>query len=103
MCSLDSTTAPARAFLDWPIVTDPSAWIADVALIGLPHSEPYVGEPRPNDQARAPDEIRQASSQISDGRDQWDFDFGTPLSSILPDAVIDCGNMPWLAGTYDAQ
>jgi agmatinase len=103
MRSLDSTAVPACGFLDWSIVTDPSAWVADVALIGLPHSEPYAGEPCPNDQSRAPDAIRRASSQISDGRDHWDFDFGTPLSSILPDAVIDCGNVPWLAGAYDAQ
>jgi agmatinase len=103
MHTLDSTTAPARAFLDWPIATDPSLWTAEVAVIGLPHSEPYVGEPRPNDQAQAPDAIRLASLQISDGRDHWDFDLGSALSEILPNTVIDCGNVPWLSGTYDSH
>ena len=33
--------APARAFLDWPVVTDPERWNTDVALLGIQHSEPY--------------------------------------------------------------
>jgi agmatinase len=84
-------------------VIDPATWDADVALIGLPHSEPYAGEPRPNDQAQAPAQIRQASPQISDGRDHWDFDIGAPWGDILPSNVIDCGDVPWHAGTYEAH
>jgi agmatinase len=95
------TVAPARPFLGWPIATDPTTWSADVALIGLPHSEPYAGEPRPNDQARAPDAIRQYSPQVSDGLDHWDFDIGVDLSSIAPARCLDCGNVPWDGGSYD--
>lgn len=95
------TAAPVRAFLDWPVYTDPSRWAAEVALIGVQHSEPYPGDPRPNDQARAPDAIRLASYQISTGRDHWDFDLGTELAPVLPARCIDCGNVAWVEGSYD--
>ena len=48
------TTAPLRPFLDWRVVTDPAQWAADIALLGVTHSEPYPGDPQPNDQTRAP-------------------------------------------------
>jgi agmatinase len=94
------TAKPIRPFLDWPVVTDPSGWTADVAVIGMRHSEPYAGDPRPNDQARAPDAIRLASGQFCDGRDHWDFDIGAELSS-LPPRCIDCGDIAWTEGSYD--
>ena len=101
MHNLAATDAPARGFLDWPVVTDPAHWDADVALIGVRHSEPYAHDPRPNDQASAPDAIRHRSPQISYGRDQWDFDLDAPLSALLPERCIDCGNMAWNGGSYD--
>jgi len=101
MTLLSPTAAPSQAFLGWPVATDPSTWLADVAVIGLPHSEPYARDPRPNDQARAPDAIRQCSGQVSDGADHWDFDIGGDLSSVGPIRCLDCGNVPWEGGTYD--
>ena len=97
---LEPTTAPVRGFLDWPVATDPAGWTADVALIGIQHSEPYAGDPRPNDQAGAPDAIRLHSEQISCGRDQWDFDLDAPLAE-LPPRCIDMGNVAWSGGSYD--
>jgi agmatinase len=99
--ALGPTTAPARSFLDWPIVTDPSAWVADVAVIGLPHSEPYAKDPWPNDQANAPTAIRAMSSQFSDGPDHWDFDIDSPLGAVTPPRCIDCGDVPWSGENYD--
>jgi agmatinase len=93
------TVAPARAFLDWPVIVDPAAWDADVALIGVRHSEPYSGEPWPNDQSRAPEAIRLASTQFCDGRDHWDFDLGTELATVLP-RCIDCGDSVWDGSDY---
>ena len=101
MTLLSPTAAPSQAFLGWPVATDPSTWLADVAVIGLPHSEPYARDPRPNDQAQAPDAIRQCSGQVSDGRDHWDFDIGGDFSSMAPTRCLDCGNVPWAGGTYD--
>jgi len=101
MKELQPTAEPIRGFLDWPVATEPNEWSADVALIGIQHSEPYADDPRPNDQARAPDAIRLRSEQISYGRDQWDFDLGTPLAALLPHC-IDMGNVAWSGGSYDA-
>ncbi len=100
MRELQPTAAPVRGFLDWSVATDPTEWSADVALIGIQHSEPYAHDPRPNDQARAPDAIRLRSEQISYGRDQWDFDLDTPLGALLP-RCIDMGNVAWSGGSYD--
>jgi agmatinase len=102
MSTLAATTAPVRPFLDWPVATDPRHWTAQVAVLGIQHSEPYAGEPRPNDQARAPDAIRLQSANISYGRDQWDYDLGLELSAVLPRLCLDCGNFAWAAGGYDA-
>ena len=95
-----STTAPSHPFLDWRVVTDPSAWEADIALLGVTHSEPYAGDPNPNDQTRAPDAIRKQSFQFSGGRQQWDFDLGTDLAGVEPPRCIDCGNVVWQGGDY---
>ncbi len=100
MNELLPTAAPVRNFLDWPVVTNPAEWSADVALLGIQHSEPYAHDPQPNDQARAPDAIRLRSEQISYGRDQWDFDLDTPLGALLP-RCIDMGNVAWTGGSYD--
>jgi agmatinase len=92
MRELERTMPPVRGFLDWPVATHPKDWIADVALLGIQHSEPYADDPRPNDQARAPDAIRLRSEHISYGRDQWDFDLDAPLAALLP-RCIDLGNV----------
>ncbi len=100
MSRLRPTSAPVRGFLDWPVVTDSLGWFADVALIGIQHSEPYAHDVRPNDQARAPDSVRLRSEHISYTRDQWDFDLDAPLGAWLP-RCIDMGNVAWTGGTYD--
>src|SRR5499427_9964024 len=94
------TASPIRGFLDWPVVTDPEQWSAEVALCGIQHSEPYAHDPRPNDQARAPDAIRLRSSNISYGPEQWDFDLGAPLAALTP-RCLDIGNIAWTGGSYD--
>lgn len=98
---LRATAAPVRPFLDWRVVTDPSSVKADVALLGIQHSEPYAHDARPNDQSRAPDAIRLVSSNISYGPDQWDFDLDAPLSGVRPERCIDLGNYAWVDGSYD--
>ena len=100
MGTLRPTAAPTRGFLDWPVVTDPADWAADVALLGIQHSEPYAFDPHPNDQARAPDAVRIRSELISYGPDQWDFDLDAPLGELLP-RCIDMGNVAWAGGSYD--
>lgn len=85
--------APARGFLDWTVNTDPDAWdTADAAIIGLPLSEHYAGDPRPNDQAKAPEAIRAQSGQLCLPADHWDFDIGSTIARVLPDGGRDAGN-----------
>lgn len=102
MTALLPTAATVRAFLDWPMVTDPSGWDADLALLGIQHSEPYAHDPRPNDQSRAPDAIRWHSQRFCYSPDNWDFDTGTDLQSALPPRRLDMGNAAWSEGSYDA-
>lgn len=94
MTRLQPTTAPVRPFLDWPVVTDPSGWSADVALLGIRHSEPYAHDSFPNDQSLAPDAIRARSPGFCYNPAHWDFDSGTDLASHLP-SHIDMGNVAW--------
>jgi agmatinase len=101
MSTLEPTAAPVRPFLDWPVVTDPARWDADVALIGIQHSEPYSHDPRPNDQSRAPDAIRWQSQRFCYATGNWDFDTGTDLAAVLPARCLDVGNVAWTSGSYD--
>jgi agmatinase len=93
--------APVRPFLDWPVVTDPSAWNAEVALIGIERSEPYSKDQQPNDQSRAPDAIRSHSQRFCYSPGNWDFDTGTDPASALPATRLDLGNVRWSGEPYD--
>ena len=93
--NLQATTTPVRPFLDWPIETDPSKWDAQVAILGIPRSEPYPKDPQPNDQSRAPDAIRSHSQRFCYSPGNWDFDTGTDPASALPQQRLDLGNVPW--------
>ncbi len=101
MTMLPPTAHPVRPFLDWPVVTDPAGWTADVALLGIQHSEPYAHDPRPNDQSRAPDAIRWQSQRFCYAPENWDFDTGTDLAAVLPPRHLDLGNVAWTEGPYD--
>ena len=101
MITARETATPVRPFLDWRVTTDPAKWAAEVAFVGIQHSEPYAGDPRPNDQARAPDAVRLVSKQFCYGPDQWDFDFGGTLAAALSVRCVDCGNFSWVDGSYD--
>lgn len=93
--SLQPTERPIRPFLDWPVVTDPAGWEADVAVLGIRHSEPYAHDVFPNDQSRAPDAIRAASKVFCYNPGHWDFDTGADLASVLPPRHMDIGNVGW--------
>lgn len=92
---LQPTIAPAHPFLDWPVVTDPAGWQADVAVLGIQHSEPYAHDSFPNDQSRAPDAIRAMSKSFCYSAAHWDFDTDSVPASSLPPRRIDMGNVAW--------
>jgi len=100
---MDEPRAPRRPFIDFEVVLDPARWQADVALIGIAHSEPYAGDEQPNDQSRAPDAVRAASELFCyGGRAHYDFDLGTDLGAVLPGRCIDCGNLARGAEPFEA-
>jgi agmatinase len=99
MTRLEPTLPPERPFLDWPVATDPAAWNARVALLGIRHSEPYAHDAFPNDQAKAPGAIRARSQSFCYDPAHWDFDVGTDLASNLP-AHVDMGDVAWDGGDY---
>ncbi|MBV8782603.1 MAG: arginase family protein [Gammaproteobacteria bacterium] len=98
---MEPTTAPPRPFLAFTLETDPARWDADVALLGITHSEPYARDAWPNDQTHAPDAIRAQSHQVSDGPAHWDFDLDSELGALAPPRCLDCGNLTWQGGDYE--
>ena len=101
MTNLLPTMTPERPFLDWPVATDPAGWNANVALLGIRHSEPYSHDPFPNDQAKAPGAIRARSESFCYNPSHWDFDVGTDLASNLP-SHVDIGDVAFDGGDYGA-
>ena len=102
MTALEPTAAPLRPFLDFAVETDPERWQAGVALLGVLQSEPYPGDPSPNDQSRAPAAIRAQSKRFCYDVAHWDFDLGIDLASALPPRRIDLGDAVWSGGSFDA-
>lgn len=93
--------APFRSFLDWSVTTDPGAWPGATRVVcGIPISEPYPGQPHPNDQSHAPNAIREESFQFCDGAEHWDFDLGGPASQQLSGRNLDIGNFVWDGQDY---
>ncbi len=93
MMTIAQSTAPVRPFMDFELVLDPAGWSADIALIGVTHSEPYAGDEQPNEQTRAPDAVRAQSEQFGYGDGaHHDFDLDGSLHELLPPRRIDCGN-----------
>ena len=91
-------TVPPRSvrqsFMDFEIVTDLETLEADVAILGIPYSDPYTIDEVTNDQTNAPTAIRRASRRSSGGVERWDFDLGGPIFDGKSVRVVDCGDVP---------
>ncbi len=89
--------------MNFEVVLDPGRSRADVAVVGIAHSEPYAGDEQPNDQSRAPEAIRAASGLFGYGDGaHYDFDLGSDLEGVRPGRCIDCGNLSRGEEPYDA-
>jgi len=86
---------PYQTFLDFPYQTDLDSLDADIVILGIPFGMPYEPGALPNDQSRAPDAIRQASSpaDIAYTRNHYDWDLGGPLLDGRDIRIVDCGNV----------
>jgi agmatinase len=93
-----SLTVPQRkeyqSFHDLPIVTDLDSIDADVAILGIPFSDPYTMEEVTNDQTNAPTSIRRFCQRALRGIDRWDFDVGGPIFDGKDIRVVDLGDVP---------
>ncbi len=93
-------TVPPRqgfvTFLSLPLVTDLDQFDADVAVMGIPYSDPYTMDEMGagQDQAYAPAAVRAASMRAMRGLDHWDFDLGGPLFDGRDVRVVDVGDVP---------
>jgi agmatinase len=86
-----------RSFLDLPLALDLDRIEADVAILGVPYGLPYSVQEAVNDQSNAPTAVRQASYQLSDSAQHWDFDYDGPFGG-RPVRVVDCGDVTALFG-----
>ncbi len=66
---------------------------ADIAILGIPFSDPYSVDEITNDQSNAPAAVRTESHRLSYGLDHWDFDLGGTLFNGENTLVVDCGNV----------
>ncbi|MDH5227272.1 MAG: agmatinase [Gammaproteobacteria bacterium] len=68
---------------------------ADVAVLGVPFGMPYDVASMANEQSRAPDALRRATSaaDIRYTRQHFDWDLGGPLLDGRDVRVVDCGNV----------
>ena len=92
------TEAPGKrpdTFLNFPFQPDLNELDADIAVLGIPFGMPYEATGTANDQSKAPDAIRQASSQsdIAYTRDHFDWDLGGYLLDGRDIKIVDCGNV----------
>jgi agmatinase len=87
--------ATPGTFLDFPLLTDLDDLKADIAILGIPFGMPYESSAMANDQSRAPDAIRQASSMtdIAYTKNHFDWDLGGLLLDGHDIEVVDCGNV----------
>jgi agmatinase len=90
--------APARCFLDQPLVPPQELRAGDIAVIGAAHGTPYpakaeVGYDTATGSAQAPGAVRWAAIQSSSNIDHYDFDLGGPLLADGARRLVDCGDL----------
>lgn len=66
---------------------------AQIAVLGVPYGKPYCASEMANDQSRAPDAIREASDQVFQASERFDWDLGGTLLDQRSVKVVDCGNV----------
>ena len=85
----------AQTFLDFPFADDLDDLHADIAILGIPFGLPYQASTMANEQSRAPDAIRGASTMddIEYTKNHFDFDLNGHLLDGKDIKVVDCGNV----------
>ena len=81
------------SFVNLPIVTDWKELDAQAVIFGVPHGKPYQISQFPNDQSRAPNALRAASSRILIDHEVIDTDM-SGKNSVSQFKIVDGGNVP---------
>ena len=81
------------SFVNLPIVTDWQDLDAQAVIFGVPHGKPYQITQFPNDQSRAPNALRAASSRILIDHEVIDTDM-PGKNSVSQFKIVDGGNIP---------
>jgi len=90
------TTKPKQSganFLNFECVLELETLEADIAILGIPHGDPYTIDEVANDQSRAPHAVRQASHTACKSLERWDFDLGGTLFDGKAIRAVDCGDV----------
>ena len=97
MKEISKTEPPIScSFVSLPIVTDWRELDAQAVIFGIPYGKPYQISQFPNDQSRAPNALRAASSRILIDHDVIDTDM-SGKNSVSQFKLIDGGNIPFNA------
>ncbi len=81
------------SFVSLPVVTDWRDLDAQAVIFGIPHGKPYQISQFPNDQSRAPNALRAASSRILIDHEVIDTDM-SGKNSVSQFKFVDGGNIP---------
>ena len=94
MKEISKTEPPTPcSFVNLPIVTDWQDLEAQAVIFGVPHGKPYQITQFPNDQSRAPNALRAASSRILIDHEVIDTDM-PGKNSVSQFKIVDGGNIP---------
>jgi agmatinase len=94
MKEISKTESPTPcSFVNLPIVTDWQDLDAQAVIFGVPHGKPYQITQFPNDQSRAPNALRAASSRILIDHEVIDTDM-SGKNSVSKFKIVDGGNIP---------
>jgi agmatinase len=94
MKEISKTEPPTPcSFVNLPIVTDWQDLDAQAVIFGVPHGKPYQISQFPNDQSRAPNALRAASSRILIDHEVIDTDM-SGKNSVSKFKIVDGGNIP---------
>ena len=94
MKEISKTEPPTPcSFVNLPIVTDWQDLDAQAVIFGVPHGKPYQISQFPNDQSRAPNALRVASSRILINHEVIDTDMPRK-NSVSQFKFVDGGNIP---------
>ena len=91
--TLKTETPTPCSFVNLPIVTDWQQLDAQAVIFGVPHGKPYQISQFPNDQSRAPNALRAASSRILIDHEVIDTDM-SGKNSVSQFKIVDGGNVP---------